>query len=108
MINSLKSVSAPNASFTFSLDAADTLTDITFDEAMLVLSGANQSATVKSDIVSIKDELDNIQANEFLAGGALDGVSLTLDEVDFGQLEEAQLYSPMLIRLKSVLMRYQL
>ena len=54
---------------------------------MLVLSEANQSATVKSDIASIKDELDNIQANEFLTGGALDGVSLTLDEVDFGQLE---------------------
>ena len=89
VINSLKSVSAPNASFTFSLDTADTLTDITFDEAMLVLSEANQSATVKSDIVSIKDELGNIQANEFLTGGALDGVSLTLDEVDFGQLEEA-------------------
>ena len=39
VINSLKSVSSPNASFTFSLDAADTLTNITFDEAMLVLSG---------------------------------------------------------------------
>ena len=89
VINSLKSASSSNASFTFSLDTADTLTNITFDEAMLVLSGANQSATVKSDIVSIKDELDNIQANEFLTGGALDGVSLMLDEVDFGQLEEA-------------------
>ena len=63
--------------------------DLTIDEALIILSGANSSATSKESISSIRDDFEAIEESLFLSGGLLEGVSATAVEVRFDQLVDA-------------------
>ncbi len=75
-------------SYSFELSSGETLTEITFEEAVLAISSDNIGGTTKDDIASIKDDLESIERAEFEVGGDFNGVTLNLDEVTFEQVEE--------------------
>ncbi|MDA9190779.1 DUF4347 domain-containing protein, partial [Alphaproteobacteria bacterium] len=87
VLNELRDDSGTTA-FAFELSSAETLTDITYYEAVLAISTDNLGGTTKSNITSIKDDLESIEQAEFEIGGDFYGVTLIVDGVTFEQVEE--------------------